>query len=582
MVYSIMDSCDEVGIKLQIWNIYFYKPLKDKYNLLFIKSVMKLNTYLVITTCLSFMLSTMGTCASVFSPVASTIVSGARANYCLESNWGHTIINTPLDMWDCWNGANQEWTYDSQQRIVQSAFSKLCVTATGSGNGASVVLSTCVSNNPLQNWNYHASDKSLRPKGAPSQCLDIANQNTTNGAFLDLWTCWGGPNQEWTAMTNEHPVPSPNPTPHPVPTPVPPPPVPHPTPASNVNPNVRYPDGTCLYYPKDNWWHADVSQLPVHPDSDIIMQGIGSGQLSLMNDLDWGCIGGCGHPITRVDTSKGQKFVDVRFEYDTGSVSWQSWPIPEDAKIENVQHTCSYESCFANINVGSDRHVFVMDDAKCLVYEAWKSISPNWTRNGTWVAACGYVFNLSSNAWPPIPLFETSAAASGLPMSSGILRYEEIDQRGVVDHAFGGWGNHNRAAFAFPASRLMNGDSDTAPWWGARYRLKSSFNCRQLTPKAQLVCMALQKYGMIYSDIGVPGSVGHDVNDNWYKYADDLQNINKISLSNMEVVDPGCPICYDWNCKAEQLQQCTHLPSPFQRAKLIEPIIDEYHRHEEL
>jgi Ricin-type beta-trefoil lectin domain len=32
-------------------------------------------------------------------------------------------------------------------------------------------------------------------------CLDVANQGTANGSDVDLWTCNGGANQKWTATT---------------------------------------------------------------------------------------------------------------------------------------------------------------------------------------------------------------------------------------------------------------------------------------------------------------------------------------------------------------------------------------------
>ncbi|HXR70379.1 RICIN domain-containing protein, partial [Actinocrinis sp.] len=29
-------------------------------------------------------------------------------------------------------------------------------------------------------------------------CLDVTNKSTANGALIQLWTCWGGSNEQWT------------------------------------------------------------------------------------------------------------------------------------------------------------------------------------------------------------------------------------------------------------------------------------------------------------------------------------------------------------------------------------------------
>jgi hypothetical protein len=60
----------------------------------------------------------------------------------------------------------------------------------------------------------------------------------------------------------------------------------------------------------------------------------------------------------------------------------------------------------------------------------------------------------------------------------------------------------------------------TAPPMGARFRLKASFDMSQLTPAAQVVARAMQKYGMFLSDGGNIALTAQNDADTKAKYAD--------------------------------------------------------------
>lgn len=58
-------------------------------------------------------------------------------------------------------------------------------------------------------------------------------------------------------------------------------------------------------------------------------------------------------------------------------------------------------------------------------------------------------------------------------------------------------------AFAYPASHRAGYNNKNYPWMGARARLKASFNCNAMTTAAaQMVCVAMKRYGMILADNG--------------------------------------------------------------------------------
>jgi hypothetical protein len=38
----------------------------------------------------------------------------------------------------------------------------------------------------------------IHPEAAPGLCLDVVEKGTANGTLVQVWTCTGNPNQEWT------------------------------------------------------------------------------------------------------------------------------------------------------------------------------------------------------------------------------------------------------------------------------------------------------------------------------------------------------------------------------------------------
>ena len=86
---------------------------------------------------------------------------------------------------------------------------------------------------------------------------------------------------------------------------------------------------------------------------------------------------------------------------------------------------------------------------------------------------------------------------------------------------------------------------------GARFRLKASFDMSKLTPAAQVVARAMQKYGMFLSDGGNIALTAQNDADTTAKYADmdfgprDLQDLK---VTDFEVVDMGTPIRLTSDC----------------------------------
>ncbi|MER5261996.1 PHB depolymerase family esterase [Actinosynnema sp. NPDC002837] len=119
------------------------------------------------------------------------------AGKCLDVPNQSTTTGTRLQVWDCWNGPNQQWTSTTTQELsVYSATSRRCLDAENAGTtaGTLVIIWTC-HGGTNQKWRLNA-DGSIT--GVQSGlCLEVAGGSTANGAPARLWTCNGQANQRW-------------------------------------------------------------------------------------------------------------------------------------------------------------------------------------------------------------------------------------------------------------------------------------------------------------------------------------------------------------------------------------------------
>ena len=92
------------------------------------------------------------------------------------------------------------------------------------------------------------------------------------------------------------------------------------------------------------------------------------------------------------------------------------------------------------------------------------------------------------------------------PILPGLVRYDEI-ARGVIDHAIRMTVQTSRKSYIWPARHQAGSTTSlNAPPMGQRYRLKAGYDISGFPRAAQIVLVALKKYGMILADNG----------SNWY------------------------------------------------------------------
>jgi hypothetical protein len=237
-------------------------------------------------------------------------------------------------------------------------------------------------------------------------------------------------------------------------------------------------------FPSDNLWNTNIASAPVDSNSGAIINFIGS-SIGLHPDFGSGQYNGSNIGIPYVVVSNSQAMVNVNFtaygnESDPGPM-----PIPFGAPIEG------------DPNPSGDRHVLVLDNANCFLYELDNSF-PN--SDGSWNADSAAVWDLLADEQRPYTW--TSADAAGLPILPGLVRYDEVSA-GKVQHAIRFTLPDSRAAFIPPASHwAATSTNPLAAPMGMRLRLKSSYDISSFSPNVQVILTALKQYGMIMADNG--------------------------------------------------------------------------------
>jgi hypothetical protein len=272
-----------------------------------------------------------------------------------------------------------------------------------------------------------------------------------------------------------------------------------------------------LPFPADNLWNQNIASAQVDPNSAAMINYIGASD-PVHPDFGSGEYNGSsiGIPYIVVDSSQAPvviNFTAYGSESDPGPM-----PVPASAPIEGYP------------NPGSgDRHVLVLDNSNCWLYELYSSYPQN---DGSWNAASAAVWDLTADEQRPFTW--TSADAAGLSIFAGLARYDEVAS-GTIKHALRFTLQNSRAAFVPPASHWASttSNANAAPM-GMRMRLKASFDISGFSATNQVILTALQQYGMIMADNGSNMYISGAPDDRWDN--DDLHNLDQVTAADFEVV----------------------------------------------
>jgi hypothetical protein len=272
-----------------------------------------------------------------------------------------------------------------------------------------------------------------------------------------------------------------------------------------------------LPFPADNAWNQNIADATVDPNSAAIINFIGASD-PVHPDFGSGEYQGSSIGIPYIVVDSDQAPVAINFtaygdESDPGPM-----PVPASAPIEGYP------------NPGSgDRHVLVLDNSNCWLYELYSSYPQS---DGSWNAASAAVWDLTADEQRPLTW--TSADAAGLSVFAGLARYDEVAS-GEIKHALRFTLQDSRAAFVPPASHwAANSTNANAAPMGMRLRLKASFDISQFSATNQVILAALQQYGMIMADNGSNMYISGAPDDRWDN--DDLHNLDQVTAADFDVV----------------------------------------------
>jgi hypothetical protein len=274
--------------------------------------------------------------------------------------------------------------------------------------------------------------------------------------------------------------------------------------------------------PDQTAWNQDISGAPVDPSSDAYISYINSHGGNELHP-DFGSPRQYGIPYAVV--GRKAKRSKVRFTAYGDESSHGRYRVPARAPVEGGKSS------------DGDRHVVVVDRARCKLYELFRAFYKPKPRKH-WNADSGAIWNLRSAGLRTDGF--TSADAAGLPIFPGLARYDEA-RSGSIDHAFRLTLESTRDAWIHPASHCA-GDTQSAnaPPMGLRLRLKAGYDLSGFSGVALTIAQALKRYGFIVADNG----------SNWYfsgtsdrRWPDgNLNQLKGIPGSAFEVVRSSAPI----------------------------------------
>ena len=282
--------------------------------------------------------------------------------------------------------------------------------------------------------------------------------------------------------------------------------------------------GGCAIFPADNAWNRDVSGDPVAASSSALLGVMSPGNAV---HLDLGTTEEYyGIPYTVVPAD--QPLVPIEYGTDGADYSDESdpgpMPIPRDVAIEGGSSTEPNPA-------DGDRHVLVVQQGDCVLYELYNSVR---TSAGFRVSSSAR-WDLTANATRPAGW--TSADAAGLPILPGLLRHDEV-AAGRIAHALRFTVPRVRRAYVAPASHCGQYADASLPPYGTRARLKADFPLAPYTGDALVILTALKTYGLILADQGSAWYVTGTSDPAWEDALDQLRT-HPVRGSDFELLAGG-------------------------------------------
>jgi hypothetical protein len=190
----------------------------------------------------------------------------------------------------------------------------------------------------------------------------------------------------------------------------------------------------------------------------------------------------------------------------------------------------------------SDAHAIVVQTQSCELFESYGTTFSD----GQLSAYSGAHWNLRA-PFVPLDRGTPSAMASGLSLYAGMVLWEEANS-GSIPHALN-WaapaGTVARYSFVRPASDtdriVFKGVSDYRLPYGARLRLRASFDTSHFGPQSAAIAQAMKTYGIYLADSAstneLYNAMSMDGSNRWNP--DDLRALGSIHITDFDVLSLG-------------------------------------------
>jgi serine/threonine-protein kinase len=315
------------------------------------------------------------------------------------------------------------------------------------------------------------------------------------------------------------------------------------------------------YFPAGSPWSKDVSKLPLAPDSSAITawmksfappHGWGTGTMR----VDFS--------IIAVDVPAGtmkRTYAQADGYYYAPDCDLAPAPVPKGGAVEGnmgpLTGFAGYDCPgFAD---GADCHMLFLSRSENRLYEFYHGTID---AGNNFTAGCLALWDTSKVYGPEGRGQQcTSADAAGFPIAPLLFTPEEI-KAGVINHAI---------RFILPNSMIRakkyvspgtHGTNTTGPAtslpYAGRMRLRANYPIQNLSPAAQVVAKALQKYGMLLADGGnIALTAQSDVMSSvkWADVGFDSHSLDALESTDFEVPDYGTVYDVTYDCQRTQILQ---------------------------
>lgn len=122
---------------------------------------------------------------------------GVGSNRCLDVPGASQANGTYLQIYDCWDGTNQQWTLTDSNQLTVYGDKCLDVPGHATTPGTRVQIWTC-SGGANQEWRVNSDGTIVGVQSG--LCLETAGAGTANGTAVQIGTCNGGSHQKWTGL----------------------------------------------------------------------------------------------------------------------------------------------------------------------------------------------------------------------------------------------------------------------------------------------------------------------------------------------------------------------------------------------